>query len=107
MSGEKREGASVWGWPSPAFSSSQAYHVGTQVNAEDGDGAKRQWDVSHDEEQEGCDLRDVASQSVGDGFLQVVKDQAACSGRSRRSRLRTWGLMEPCLLSWLVLALDR
>lgn len=97
----------MWGWPSPALSSSQAYHVGTQVNAEDGDGAEGQWDVGHDEEQEGCDLRDVAGQSVGDGFLQVVKDQAACRGRSRRNRLRTWGLMEPHLLFCLVLALDR
>jgi len=79
---------------------SQAYHVGAQVNAEDGDGAKGQWDVGHDEEKEGCDLRDVAGQSVGDGFLQVVKDQAACTGRSR---LRTWGLLEPHLLSCLEL----
>lgn len=72
-------------WSSAAVSGSQAYHVGTQVDAEDGDGAKGQWDVGHDEEQEGCDLRDVAGQSVGDGFLQVVKDQSACEGKAGTS----------------------
>ncbi|KFQ42112.1 hypothetical protein N333_10477, partial [Nestor notabilis] len=54
-----------------------SHHVGAQVDAEDGDGAQGQRDVGHDEEQEGGDLRDVAGQGVGDGLLQVVKDQAA------------------------------
>lgn len=52
------------------------HHVSAQVDTEDGDGAQRQWDVGHDEQQEGCDLRDVAGQGVGNGFLQVVEDQA-------------------------------
>lgn len=55
-----------------------AHHVGAQVDAEDGDGAQRQWDVGHDEQQEGRDLRDVAGQGVGNGLLQVVENQAAC-----------------------------
>lgn len=55
-----------------------SYHVGSQVDAEDGDGAQRQWDVDQDEEQEGGDLWDVAGQSVCNGLLQVVKDQTAC-----------------------------
>ena len=88
-------------WPSPALSRSRAYHVGTQVNAEDGDGAKGQWDVGHDEEQEGCDLRDVAGQSVGDGFLQVVKDQAACRGRSGGVSLELGVLLGHHVLSCL------
>ena len=71
-----------WGGPSPRPSRSLgvagAYHVGAQVDAEDGDGAQRQWDVGHDEQQEGRDLRDVAGQGVGNGLLQVVENQAAC-----------------------------
>ena len=53
------------------------YHVSSQVDTEDGDGSQRQRDVGDDEEEEGGDLRDVAGQSVGDGLLQVVKDQTA------------------------------
>lgn len=45
------------------------HHVSSQVDAEDSDGAQGQWDVDHDEEQEGGDLWDVAGQSVGDGLL--------------------------------------
>lgn len=74
----------------------EAHHVGAQVDAEDGDGAQRQWDVGHDEQQEGCDLGDVAGQSVGDGFLQVVKDQAACGGGRLRPRAPTPPLPLPC-----------
>ena len=58
------------------------HHVSAQVNAEDGYGAQRQGDAKDDEHQEGGDLRDVAGQGVGDGFLQVVKDQAAWEGWS-------------------------
>ena len=54
------------------------HHVGSQVDAEDGDGAQGQRDVDQYEEEEGGDLWDVAGQSVGDGLLQVVKDEAAC-----------------------------
>ncbi len=53
------------------------YHVSSQVNTEDGDGSQGQRDVSNDEEEEGGDFRDVTGQSVGDGLLQVVKDQTA------------------------------
>ncbi len=55
-----------------------SYHVSSQVDAEDGDGAQRQWDVDQDEEEEGGDLWNVAGQSVRDGLLQIVKDQTAC-----------------------------
>ena len=61
------------------------YHVSAQVNAEDGYGAQRQGDAEEDEHQEGGDLGDVAGQGVGDGFLQVVKDQAACGEVLRAS----------------------
>ena len=68
------------------------HHVSAQVNAEDGYGAQRQGDAEDDEHQEGGDLRDVAGQGVGDGFLQVVKDQAACG-----EVLRASGRLEgPC-----------
>lgn len=55
------------------------HHIGSQVDAQDGDDPKRQGDVSQDEHQEGRDLRDVGGQGVGDGFLQVVKDQTTCN----------------------------
>jgi len=53
-----------------------AHHVSSQVNAEDGDSAQGQRNVGNDEEEEGRDLRNVTGQGVGDGLLQVVKDQA-------------------------------
>lgn len=53
------------------------HHVSAQVNAEDGNSPQRQRDTSDDEEQEGRDLWDVAGQRVGDGLLQVVKDESA------------------------------
>lgn len=71
-----------------SYSSPRPHHVSAQVDAEDGHGAQGQGNVDNDEKQEGCNLRDVAGQSVGDGFLQVVKDKAAwvevlkASGRS-------------------------
>ena len=55
-----------------------SHHVSSQVNAEDGDGSKRKRNVDDDEEQEGGDLWDVTGKGVGNGFLQVVKDQATC-----------------------------
>lgn len=55
-----------------------AHHVSSQIDAEDGDGAQRQWDVDQDEEKERGDLWDVAGQSVSDRLFQVVKDQTAC-----------------------------
>ena len=61
--------------PSQGLGMARTHHVGAQVNAEDGDGTQRQRDVGHDEQQEGRDLGDVAGQGVGNGFLQVIKDQ--------------------------------
>lgn len=62
----------------PGVNANFPHHVSSQVDTEDGDGAQGQWDVDKDEEQEGGDLGDVAGQSVGNGLLQVVKDQTAC-----------------------------
>merc|ERR1719216_750526 len=53
------------------------HHVSAQVNAEDGDGAQGQGHIGEDEQEEGGDLGDVGGQGVGDGLLQVVKDQPA------------------------------
>lgn len=36
------------------------HHVGSQVDAEDGDSAQRQWDVDQNKKEEGGDLWDVA-----------------------------------------------
>lgn len=68
--------------PSQGLGMARTHHVGAQVNAEDGYRAQREGDPEDDEEQEGGDLGDVAGQGVGDGFLQVVKDQAAWGGGS-------------------------
>lgn len=54
-----------------------SHHVGSQVDTQDGDSSQRQGDVNDDEKQEGGDLWDVACQSVGDGLLQIIKDQTA------------------------------
>jgi len=50
-------------------------HVGAEVDAEDRDGAERQWNVGDDEEQERRDFRNVAGQCVGDRLLEVVENQ--------------------------------
>jgi len=41
-------------------------HVGSKVDTEDGDGAKRQRNVCNDEEKEGGYLRDIARQRISD-----------------------------------------
>ena len=51
------------------------YHVSTQVNTKNCNNAQRLWNADYDEHQEWGDLRNVTGQSVGDGLLQVVKDQ--------------------------------
>uniref|UniRef100_A0A480H9S2 Sodium/potassium-transporting ATPase subunit alpha-1 n=1 Tax=Sus scrofa TaxID=9823 RepID=A0A480H9S2_PIG len=50
-------------------------HVCAQVDAEDGDGAQGQWNVRNNKYQEGGDLWNVTGEGVGNGFLQVIKDQ--------------------------------
>lgn len=57
----------------------RAHHVGAQVDAEDGDGAQRQWD-GHDEQQEGCDLWDVAGQGVAMDFFRLLKISGLLQG---------------------------
>lgn len=64
-----------WAWRKKGWE--ETHHVSAQVNAEDGNGTQGQWDVGHDEQQEGSDLRDVAGQGVGNGFLQVVENQTS------------------------------
>lgn len=60
-----------------------SYHVRSQVNTQDSDGAQGQRDVDQDEEEERGDLWDVTGQSVSNGFFQVVKDQTACRTEAR------------------------
>ena len=54
------------------------HHVSSQVNTEDSDSSKRQGDISKNLKKEGRDLGNIVSKSVGDGFLQVVKDKTTC-----------------------------
>lgn len=51
-------------------------HIGTEINAKNEDSREGLRDLEHHEEEEGGDLRDVRGQGVGDGFLQVVEDEA-------------------------------
>lgn len=53
------------------------HHVSSQIDAEDGDGAKRKGNVEEDESEERRDLWDVGGEGVGDGLLQVVEDETA------------------------------
>lgn len=53
-----------------------SHHVSAQVDAEDGDGAQGQRHAGDDEEQEGCDLRDVTGKRVRNRLLQVIENQA-------------------------------
>ena len=63
-----------------------AYHVGADVDAEDGDGAERQRYAGRDEDEEGHQLGDVGRQRVRDRLLQVVEDEPALldAGDDRR-----------------------
>lgn len=62
----------------------ECHHVSAQVDAEDGDGSERKRNVDQDEEQEGSDLRDVAGQRIGDGLLQVIKDETTWKRKQHR-----------------------
>lgn len=65
-----------------------SHHVSAQINAEDGDGSERKRNVDQDEEQEGSDLRDVAGQCIGDGLLQVIKDETTWE-RKKKTETQT------------------
>ena len=62
------------------------YHVSTQVNTKNCNNAQRLWNADYDEHQEWSDLRNVTGQSVGDGLLQVVKDQTTWKGKDETRR---------------------
>jgi len=49
------------------------YHVGSQVNAQNGDGVQGEWDAGEYEEYEWRNFRDVGRQRVSYGLFQVVK----------------------------------
>merc|ERR1712223_2050982 len=51
------------------------YHVSTQINTENGYGTKWEGYVSKDEKQERGDFGNIGGQSVGNGFLKIVKDK--------------------------------
>ena len=70
------------------------YHVSPKVNKEDGDGTKRKRDAKQDEEQEGSDFRDVGGQCVGNGFLQVVKNETTYSKWEGEGEGQKWRARE-------------
>ncbi|KFQ46624.1 hypothetical protein N333_01144, partial [Nestor notabilis] len=53
------------------------HNVSAELDEEDGDAAQGQGDTGRDVDEIRGQLRDVLGQGVGDGLLQVVKDQAA------------------------------
>ncbi|KFO94925.1 hypothetical protein N300_00018, partial [Calypte anna] len=53
------------------------HDVGAELDEEDGDAAQGEGDAGGDVDEVGGELGDVLGQGVGDGFLQVVEDQAA------------------------------
>ena len=65
------------------------YHVSTQIDTKNCHSAKRKGNVQDDKHQERTDFGDVTGQSVGDGLLQVVKDQTTWRGKdeTRRSKV--------------------
>ena len=70
------------------------YHVSPKVNKEDGDGTKRKRDAKQDEEQEGSDFRNVGGQCVGNGFLQIVKNETTYSKWEGEGKGRKWRARE-------------
>ena len=64
------------------MSFSSTYHVSTQVNTQNGYSAERKRNIQNDEHQEGADLRNVTGQCVGNGLLQVVKDQTTLNEKN-------------------------
>lgn len=57
------------------------YNVCAQVNEQDGDSANGHWNASNNVDEKGTELSNILRQGVGNGFLQVVKDQAAWGKR--------------------------
>ncbi|KFV58088.1 hypothetical protein N328_04850, partial [Gavia stellata] len=53
------------------------HDVRAELDEEDGDATQGQGDAGRDVDQVGSQLGDVLGQGVGNGLLQVVKDQAA------------------------------
>lgn len=58
------------------------HHVRSQVDAEDGDGPQREWNVCNNKYQEGGNLRNVTGEGISNGFLQVIKDQTTCESKT-------------------------
>ncbi|KFQ21023.1 hypothetical protein N332_13926, partial [Mesitornis unicolor] len=52
------------------------HDVGAELDEQDGDAAQGQGDAGRDVDEVGGELGDVLGQGVGDGFLQVVENQA-------------------------------
>ncbi|KFV06689.1 hypothetical protein N339_12836, partial [Pterocles gutturalis] len=53
------------------------HDVGAELDEEDGDAAQGQGDAGRDVDEVRRQLGDVLGQRVGDGFLQIVENQAA------------------------------
>lgn len=59
------------------FQAFPTHNVCAQFNKEDGDAAKGEGDADSDVNQIGGQLWDVLRQGVGNGFLEIVKDETS------------------------------
>lgn len=53
------------------------HHVSTQINAKNGDSSEWKRNVKQNEQQEWRNLRNIWSQSVRNGFFQVVENETS------------------------------
>lgn len=65
----------------------RTHNVCAQLDKEDGDAAKRKRDTDGDVDQVGGQLWDVLGQSISNGFLEVIKDQAPWRGNKEKCRI--------------------
>lgn len=64
------------------------YNISTQLNEEDGDAAQRQRDAGCDVDEVGGQFWNVLGQGVGNGLLQIVKDQTPWRNQKQKNFLQ-------------------
>lgn len=67
----------------------QTHNVSAELYEEDGDAPKGQGHADSDINEVGSEFRNVLGQCVGDGLLQIVKDQSACGDTGDTSVLHS------------------
>lgn len=76
------------------------HYVCCELNEQNGDAAQRQRDTDGDVDQVGSQLRDVFSQCVSNGLLQVIKDQTACELHKSKWLTSSIGLKKNRIKDW-------